>query len=125
MMVVGIGVLLAFQLLGEVLSYAVGGLVPWPVIGMALISMALILVGRTPSVSQFGQHTIATSNLFLANLGILFVPAGVGIIQHLDLVRDHGLAILATIIISTVATLVVTVGAFLGIKHLLGSKGRE
>jgi holin-like protein len=48
----------------------------------------------------------------------LFVPAGVGVIQYLGLLRDQGLALAAALIVSTVATLIATVGVFLVVKRL-------
>lgn len=60
----------------------------------------------------------------LANLGVLFVPAGVGIIQHLDLVRAFGFPILAALFLSTVVTLIVTVWVFLLVK-MAGERRRQ
>jgi putative effector of murein hydrolase LrgA (UPF0299 family) len=48
----------------------------------------------------------------LRNLGLLFVPAGVGIVQSLHLVLANGVAVIATLLGSTVITLVVTVFVF-------------
>ena len=118
----GITVLALFQLLGEVADYYSGGLVPGPVIGMALIFLALS-VARTERLRTITAATANTSKVLLANLGLLFVPAGVGIIQHLDLIRDRGVALLVTIFVSTAVTLIVTVGCFLAVKHLLGGRG--
>ena len=53
------------------------------------------------------------------------MPAGVGIIQHFDLIRDRGLALLAIIVLSTVITLAVTVWAFLLVKRLTGGSVDE
>lgn len=118
-MIAGITILLIFQLVGEAIAYFLHGVVPGPVIGMALIFVALSVTrGRflvTPS-----RQAIATSNALLANFGVLFVPAGVGIVQHFDLIADRGLALLATILVSTVATLIVTVWCYLATKRLLG-----
>jgi holin-like protein len=42
-------------------------------------------------------------------MGVCFVPAGVGIINHLDLIKQHGLAIVA-ITFSTTFILLTVVG---------------
>ena len=122
-MLVGITILLVFQLIGEVTAYYLNGFVPGPVIGMAMIAVVLVLTGGVRSLEPAHRHTLETSRSILANLGILFVPAGVGIIQHLDLIRDRGFALLAIVILSTVATLTVTVWVFILVKRLSGGYG--
>ncbi|OWV86865.1 CidA/LrgA family protein [Rhizobium sp. R693] len=120
-MVVGITLLLLFQLAGEILSYSLGRVIPGPVIGMVMIAVALVIARRSPRLEQFGKSAVATSTALLANMGVLFVPAGVGIVQHLDLIRDRGIALSMTIVVSTVVTLVATVWTFLVTKRMLGS----
>ncbi|MCD7108248.1 CidA/LrgA family protein [Rhizobium sp. DKSPLA3] len=117
-MIQGITWLLGFQLVGEALSYATGGQIPGPVIGLALLALFLLATRRLSAAAAMEQSTGKVADGLLANLGILFVPAGVGIIQHLDLVMSLGLPILAAILVSTVVTLVVTVWAFTLAKHL-------
>ncbi|OLP61214.1 hypothetical protein BJF93_20700 [Xaviernesmea oryzae] len=122
-MPVGITILLAFQLIGEIIAYALQGVVPGPVIGMTLIFLTLsLLKGRLPG---FEAATMTTSRVLLANLGVLFVPAGVGIIQHLDLLARRGPALLAVILVSTLATLIVTVFTFLATKRLMGMREHD
>jgi len=55
----------------------------------------------------------------LAHLSLLFVPAGVGVVQHLDLVASHGIAIFVILALSAVVTLVATAAAFLITSRLL------
>ncbi len=124
-MIVGITVLLVFQLIGEVTAYFLGGFVPGPVIGMAMIAVVLTLTGGMKTLQPAHQQTLETSRSILANLGILFVPAGVGIIQHLDLIRDRGFALLAIVLLSTVITLTVTVWVFILVKRLTGGYADE
>ncbi|MCJ8055920.1 CidA/LrgA family protein [Shinella curvata] len=124
-MLVGITILLVFQLIGEVAAYFLGGFVPGPVIGMAMIAVVLKLTGGVKTLEPAHQRTLETSRSILANLGILFVPAGVGIIQHLDLIRDRGFALLAIVLLSTVITLTVTVWVFILVKRLSGGYADE
>ena len=44
-MLVGITILLVFQLIGEISAYFLGGFVPGPVIGMAMVAVVLTLTG--------------------------------------------------------------------------------
>ncbi len=53
----------------------------------------------------------------LGSLALLFVPAGVGVTQHLGLLGEHGLALGIALVGSTVGTLLVTVGVFLAVKR--------
>ncbi len=124
-MLVGITILLVFQLIGEVTAYFLGGFVPGPVIGMAMIAVVLTLTGGVKMLKPAHERTLETSRSILANLGILFVPAGVGIIQHLDLIRDRGFALLAIVLLSTVITLTVTVWVFILVKRLSGGYADE
>ena len=53
------------------------------------------------------------ANVLLASLSLLFVPAGVGVVQYFDLLARYGVALGVSLIVSTLATLLVTVGVFL------------
>jgi holin-like protein len=69
-------ILLVFQLIGEVLAQLFALPVPGPVIGMALLFVALALRGG-PSVELRD-----TAQNLLQHLSLLFVPAGVGVMLH-------------------------------------------
>jgi putative effector of murein hydrolase LrgA (UPF0299 family) len=55
----------------------------------------------------------------LANLSLLFIPAGVGVVQKLDLLAEHGIAIVVILAISVVLTLLATVATFLVVSRLM------
>jgi holin-like protein len=125
-MIRGFFILLAFQLVGEVLARGFALPAPGPVIGLALLVVALGLYDRWRPLDE---ETLAASDVgqaargLLAALPLLFVPAGVGVVQHLGLLRERGLALAAALLVSTVATLLATLGVFLLVKRLTGSKG--
>jgi putative effector of murein hydrolase LrgA (UPF0299 family) len=96
--------LLACQLAGEVVAVATGLAVPGPVIGMALLFFGLALRGAVP------EGLGATAGGLLRHLALLFVPAGVGIMAHLDLLADEAGPILAAVLGSTIITIAVTAG---------------
>jgi len=56
---------------------------------------------------------------------LLFVPAGVGVVQQLGLIAQYGVAIAAVLAISVVVTLLATVGTFLAATRLLARGGVE
>ena len=118
-MIAALTQLLIFQLIGEVIARGLELPVPGPVIGMALLFAVLSLkVGPSETLQT-------TAQTLLSHLSLLFVPAGVGIIQHLDLIRDRGFALLAIVLLSTVITLTVTVWVFILVKRLSGGYADE
>jgi holin-like protein len=66
----------------------------------------------------------SASRALLANLSLLFVPAGVGVVQKLDLLAEHGVAILVILAVSVVVTLLATVATFVAASSLL-SRGED
>jgi putative effector of murein hydrolase LrgA (UPF0299 family) len=59
------------------------------------------------------------SRVLLANLSLLFVPAGVGVVQKLDLLAEHGIAIIIVLAVSVVVTLLATVATFVLASRLM------
>ena len=98
----GLAWLLAFQSAGELLSRGLYLPFPGPVIGMVLLLLALRWrVVREPVSS--------CADFLLAHLSLLFVPVGVGVMTHLALVSQYGWRMLAVVVLSTLAGLLVTV----------------
>jgi holin-like protein len=97
----GLAWLLVLQACGEALAHALSVPFPGPVLGMILLLAALQF--------EFVRVPVQTAAEFLlAHLSLLFVPVGVGVITHLDLVAQYGLRLLAVIVISTWVGLAVT-----------------
>ncbi|MCB1482711.1 MAG: CidA/LrgA family protein [Rhodobiaceae bacterium] len=112
-------VLLAFQLAGEAITHASALPLPGPVLGLVLFAFALkMMPGLAEKVSGVA-HGI------LRNLSLLFVPAGVGVVQHADLVIHQWLPILGALVISTALTLAVTALTFVGVRKLMGGQGAQ
>ncbi len=94
--------LLLLQLIGEVLVVASGLPVPGPVVGMALLFAGLVVRGGLPEGLE------ATSQGLLRHLSLLFVPAGVGVVLHLSLIREQWLPIGAALLLGTLVTIAAT-----------------
>jgi holin-like protein len=94
--------LLIFQLAGEVIARGLALPIPGPVLGMLFLFVALLIKGGP------GENLQTTSQNLLQHLSLLFVPAGTGIMVHLHRVSDEWLPLLASLIVSTLATLIVT-----------------
>jgi holin-like protein len=97
----GFSVLLLFQLVGEILARTLGLPIPGPVIGMALLLVALEL--RRPS-----DDLRAASSGLLSHLSFLFVPAGVGVMLHAPRLASEWPPVVASLLLSTAATILVT-----------------
>jgi putative effector of murein hydrolase LrgA (UPF0299 family) len=114
-MIRALALLFLCQLAGEAAVRASGLPVPGPVVGLALLAAGFMAASRFggPSSGEIEQTELGkTASGLLGFLGILFVPAGVGVIDHLHLLRDHGVALLAALAGSTALTLIVTVWVF-------------
>ncbi|MCB1929486.1 MAG: CidA/LrgA family protein [Rhodocyclaceae bacterium] len=94
--------LLLFQLAGEVLSRLLDLPVPGPVVGMAL--MFLLLLARGGPDSDLRE----TSNTLLSHLSLLFVPAGTGVLLHIQRVAEEWLALSVALVGSTLIGIAVT-----------------
>lgn len=121
-MIASLGLILLCQLLGEIVVRGIGAPIPGPVIG--LIVLLLVLQGRDRigllrrgPLGDGGVERAASG--MLAHLSLLFVPAGVGVVQHLDLVSSHGVAIFVILALSALVTLVVTAVTFIVTGKLL------
>ena len=123
-MIRGFFLLLACQLVGEVLARGLALPAPGPVIGLALLTVGLVAWNRWRPMSD---EEIANSEVgraatgLLGALSLLFVPAGVGVVQYVGLLREDGVALAASLAVSTIATLLATVGVFLLVKRRLAS----
>lgn len=120
----GLAALLAFQLAGEVIAFETAYAIPGPVIGLILLVLYLGTKKRwAPASSLLPERCIETAaDGLLANIGLLFVPAGVGVLQHTDLLAHYGVKLFLVLLLSTLITLGVTVLVFLAVKKLSAGK---
>lgn len=107
-------VILLFQLAGETVQKYFQLAVPGPVIGLILLLGLLLLSHRHAAdrISKFRQNLINTSDTLLGHLSLLFVPIGVGVIMHLQLLEDQLAAVLGVIFLGTMMTLIFTAFLF-------------
>jgi len=115
-MIASLSLILLCQLAGEIIVRATALPVPGPVIGLVLLLVLLLSrdgfagLARGP-LRQGGIETTAKG--LLSHLSLLFVPAGVGVVQKLDLIAEHGILVTAILAASVTITLLVTVMTFL------------
>ncbi|WP_275287750.1 CidA/LrgA family protein [Halomonas elongata] len=101
-LIMGMSMLLACQMLGELVTRGLALSVPGPVIGMVILLAALMARGKVPSSLR------VTGEGLLRYLTLLFVPAGVGLMVHGTLIGADLLPIVVTLVGSTAVTLAVT-----------------
>ena len=101
-MLASLALLLGYQLAGEIIARALNLPIPGPVIGMLLLLVTLIIRGQAPEPLKRLSHDL------LQHLALLFVPAGVGIIAHFQLIRAEWVSLTLALVVSLIATLAVT-----------------
>src|SRR5574343_36947 len=101
-MIPALAALLVCQLVGEALVRALAVPVPGPVAGMAGLLLALVL---RPAWLVALKPTTAT---LLQHLSLLFVPAGVGVMLHLQRLGNEALALGVALVVSTLLGLLAT-----------------
>ncbi|MGY3619470.1 CidA/LrgA family protein [Bradyrhizobium sp. USDA 10063] len=100
--------LIAFELVGELARDTLYLPIPGPVIGMFLLAAVLIVRKDRPNAPAIPEPLGRTAEGLIGHMGLLFVPAGVGIIAEAGLLRAEWLPILAGLVGSTILSLAVT-----------------
>ncbi|ADE39779.1 CidA/LrgA family protein [Candidatus Puniceispirillum marinum] len=104
-----------FQLAGEAIQKYFDLAIPGPVLGLVLMLFMLLLTRRNmnPALTHFRTRMINSAEHLLGYLSLLFVPIGVGVIMHLQLLEAQLLRIIAIIVIGTIGTMIFTAFIFL------------
>ena len=126
-MIASLSLILLCQLAGEVIVRGLSLPMPGPVVGLLFLLLLLLARDRFIALARGPLQQDGVENAsrgLLAHLSLLFVPAGVGVVQKLDLVAEHGIAVAVVLAISVVVTLLVTVATFLVASRLV-SRGRS
>ena len=94
--------ILVCQLIGEFAVTMIDIPFPGPVVGMVLLFLFLLLRGKVP------EQLAHVSSALLNNLSLLFVPAGVGVMAHFELLTADIWPLSVALVASTLLTVVVT-----------------
>jgi holin-like protein len=125
-MIASLSLILLCQLAGEVIVRGLGLPMPGPVIGLMFLLILLLARDRFAVLARGPLREDGVENAsrgLLAHLSLLFVPAGVGVVQKLDLIAAHGIAFAGVLAVSVVVTLLVTVATFLVASRLMSRGG--
>ena len=90
----GLFQLLLFQAAGELVSRFLVPFIPGPVLGLMLLLAFLLVRGAVP------KDIDAVGNGILQHLGLLFVPASVGVLMFWPLLRANAGAVTMALLVS-------------------------
>jgi holin-like protein len=110
-MLEALATLLAFQLLGEALAHVSALPVPGPVIGMALLFVAW------PHLPRLQARLSSVAETLLAHFGLLFVPAGVGVMVHAGLIAAWWAPLLLGVVLSSAITMALAAWLFVRLRR--------
>jgi holin-like protein len=98
-MLSGLIQILLFQTVGELISKLWLHSLPGPVIGLVLLLCWLVLKKEV-------NHSLAVvSDTLSQYLGLLFVPAAVGVVLFLPQLKENALPIIVALVVSVVLTI--------------------
>lgn len=101
-MIEGLVQLFLWQGLGELASKFLLPSIPGPVLGLIFLVVFLMIKGEVNQpLGQVADH-------FRQHLGLLFVPASVGVVLFLPELKTHALAVSTALLVSVVLTIAVT-----------------
>lgn len=101
-MIAGLVEILLFQGMGEIVSRFLVPLIPGPVIGLVLLLAWLQLRRGVPESIDLVASTLTR------HLGLLFVPAAVGVVMFWPHLKSNALPILCALVASVVLTIAVS-----------------
>lgn len=97
----GFLIILFFWALGTVVSMLINHIVPGSVVGMILLFMALCLKLIKP------EQIRVVANFLTKNMSLFFIPAAVGLMEHLDVLKQGWAFILVASVVSTLLVMIV------------------
>lgn len=109
--------LAACQIAGNLISHYLHLPIPGTVIGLLIMLAALALLRRVPSALR------AVADFLLKHLNLFYIPAAIGIMAHVALVRQDFLPILAALFGSTFLSLIIGVLVFQWVQRKTATDG--
>jgi putative effector of murein hydrolase LrgA (UPF0299 family) len=113
-MVVGLAVVLFCQLVGEIFAYTTHLPVPAPVLGLVLLFAFFLVRDRWQWLpfSLRSEEIDKSCETLVQQMALLFVPAGVGIVQRLGILEANVLGVVAIVVVTTAFSITVTAFTF-------------
>lgn len=107
--------LLICQLAGEAAARVLMIPLPGPVIGM------LLMLALLSASTRFAEFLRPTAQGILANLSLLFVPAGVGVVGHISTLGGQAVSLLIAVVVSTLLAIAAGALAFVAVARITGA----
>ena len=101
-MVIQCGIIFGFLAIGELIVWLTGIKLPSSIIGMLLLTACLQLKWINL------RRVEGIANFLVKNLGCFFIPPGVALMLHLNIIKAQLLPIIAASVVSTVVVIIVT-----------------
>lgn len=101
-MIPGLVQILLWQGLGELVSKLLIPVLPGPVLGLVFLLIYLIVRGRV------NDSLALVADTFSQHLGVLFIPAAVGVILYLPQLQANAMAVISALVVSVVLTIAIT-----------------
>jgi holin-like protein len=101
-MIAGLVQILLFQGLGEIVSHFLIPMIPGPVLGLVLLLAWFRARRSVPANVEL------VGDALVQHLGLLFVPAAVGVVMFWPQLLSDALAIVVALVVSVVLTIAVT-----------------
>jgi len=98
----GLAIVFGFLFIGEGISESLHLPIPGNVIGMILLTLALI--SKLIDISDVEKE----AEFFIKNMSVMFIPPGVGVITYWGLIKAQLVPIFVALVVSFALTLVLT-----------------
>jgi holin-like protein len=99
-----LSIILSVWALGEYASSLLKSLIVIPGSIMGMLILFILLNTKIIKLEKIED----VSDFFLKNIGIFFIPPGVGLLASWGIIKQNGLVILLTTVISTITVITVT-----------------
>lgn len=96
----GFIVIIAFLIIGKLINHFLNIPIPGSIIGLLLLFTALSLKIIDINIVEPASHTL------LKYMTLFFVPAGVGLMNYIDILSNNWLAIIISSLISTMIVII-------------------
>lgn len=109
-MLLGLFVILACQLAGDILVKLTNVPLPGAVVGIAILVCILTIKARFPANQKIKTEGVIeqTGDTLVRHMSLFFIPAAVGITEHFKLLKGEALPVFGILVISTAIILGIT-----------------
>jgi len=101
-MIYAFAALFVFQLVGEFIVQWTHLPLPGPLVGMALMLVAMLIRGRIPEALE------RTADKLFSHMMLFFIPIVTGVMMHFERVANEGPAFIIACVVGSAVSLVVT-----------------